>query len=265
MEYNFSYENRFADIENRIASFNEVTQLFRQNPDLITNPDTVKSTMKMSLVIAIYSLSEQLLKNSLYSVLNVNFNEENQGPHDKFILNRMSPNTLPMTPTIERIEQEHRILFTEFKLYIPPKIKKYQNKYEQLLKARHGYAHSNEYVDNVDYDATKHFVGYLKIHYDNVNMFSFRQEIANFVNLFHKFRDDRFKYSTFDYFFRDTVGPQISSHFEEITKYYEEFETNNCLDDIYDVINDNMNLFNNLSEENFQEDREQICELIKEI
>ncbi|HGA1202073.1 TPA: hypothetical protein ACIRG0_001636, partial [Streptococcus suis] len=61
----FSYQNRVNQIEEMLSGYNQLKQL-AGNP-LIQISQNLTKTLESSLVVAIYSLSEQLLKYSIYS------------------------------------------------------------------------------------------------------------------------------------------------------------------------------------------------------
>lgn len=262
MEYNFSYEDRFADIENRIASFNEVTQLFRQNPDLITNPDTVKSTMKMSLVVAIYSLSEQLLKDTIYKLLEVDFTEETQSSKDKFILKQIPPESHPITPDLDRIKSELKIFDSNFKLYLPKITDTYKNAYIRLIQVRHDYAHGNIHTEGIEYTDALRFVEYLNIHYSEIIEGKYIKDIQGYSKNLEKLKNHT-DYQQFT-FHKGQIAPSLSMYVDQIEELYSSEEKYDIyyLNEIYESLKEANDMLDDIQEDTFQADIQKFKEFL---
>ena len=87
---NFSFEERMEEIDSSIASYNSLKKLRDdENPLVLISSNLIK-LIESSIVIAIYSLSEQLLKSTIYKILEVDFSEDTQTYKDKFILDKMA-------------------------------------------------------------------------------------------------------------------------------------------------------------------------------
>lgn len=164
--WEFDYETRVAEIELNLQGYVQLKQLSENSLVLIS--DGLIKTLENALVISIYSLSEQLLKDTVYSILEVTFEEDSQTHKDRYILKQMDPNKYPMTPTIDRINSELKIYFPEFKLYFPDIVSDYKSAYKQLLNARHDYAHANNHTEDIDFGNALKFIQYLKVHYQEL-------------------------------------------------------------------------------------------------
>lgn len=160
---NFSFEERMEEIDNSISAYNELKQ-----SSFISASDNLKKIIENSIVIAIYSLSEQLLKDTIYKILEVDFSQANQTYKDKFILDKMPPKTYSITPDIARIKNELRVYNKEFDIKVPKIVSQYKDEYEKLIKARHKYAHGNKHTQDIDFDYAKKFVEYLRVEYEDL-------------------------------------------------------------------------------------------------
>lgn len=245
-DWKFSYEERLEDIERAIVDY---TWLKQSMGGPISFSDTLIKTIENSIVISIYSLSEQLLKDKIYSILQVRFNDEEQSPKDKYILNQIPPEKHPITPDLDRIKKELKIFYPEFKLYLPKIVDNYKNSYVQLVKARHDYAHANNHTANIDFDAAKRFVEYLKLQYDDI----IANEISNIGILEKKLLDLR-EIENFQH---------LSSKQTEIEEIRNLVDTIDLLDDeyfidyikeVFDSLKDAFNIIDTASEAGFKED-----------
>lgn len=160
---NFSFEKRMEEIDNSISAYNELKQ-----SSFISVSDNLKKIIENSIVIAIYSLSEQLLKYTIYKILEVEFSQNAQTYKDKFILDKMPPKTYSMTPDIVRIKNELRVYNKGFDIKVPKIVSQYKDEYEKLIKAQHKYAHGNKHTQDIDFDYAKKFVEYLRVEYEDL-------------------------------------------------------------------------------------------------
>ena len=225
-DWKFSYEERLEDIERAIVDY---TWLKQSMGGPISFSDTLIKTIENSIVISIYSLSEQLLKDKIYSILQVRFNDEEQSPKDKYILNQIPPEKHPITPDLDRIKKELKIFYPEFKLYLPKIVDNYKNSYVQLVKAR--------------------FVEYLKLQYDDI----IANEISNIGILEKKLLDLR-EIENFQH---------LSSKQTEIEEIRNLVDTIDLLDDeyfidyikeVFDSLKEAFNIIDTASEAGFKED-----------
>lgn len=107
-------------IENKKGISNNLLKKLRDEPDsLFLVPSNLIKLIESSIVVAIYSLSEQLLKSTIYKILEVDFSEDTQTYKDKFILDKISPEKHPITPDIDRIIKELKIYNNKLNMKIP--------------------------------------------------------------------------------------------------------------------------------------------------
>ena len=158
MNYSFSYEDRISEINNDLAQYNQLKQLSSMEFEIVSIPESLINTVENALVVAIYSLSEQLLKNRIYTILDVEFEEENQTHKDKYVLKQMDPDSHPVTPSLDRITAELRTFYPKFKLYTPCVVEAYVKAYKSLLDARHKYAHANRHTQDIDFGYALKFI-----------------------------------------------------------------------------------------------------------
>lgn len=163
----FNFYIRILDIENNLNDLNELKNLSSNNSIIKFSP-TLIHTIENALVVAIYSLSEQMLKNKIYNILDVHFDENEQDLKDKFIFDRM-PDNYAMTPNVDRIEKELKVYYRGFKLYLPKINIKYKEAYNDLVKARHSFAHANIHTEDIDFKKAIEFVKYLHSEYEDFN------------------------------------------------------------------------------------------------
>lgn len=163
VSWQFDYEARVIEIEQNLQGYTQIKQLSENS--LVSVSAGLVKTLENALVVSVYSLSEQLLKDTVYSILDVTFEEEEQTHKDRYILKQMEPSKYPMTPTFDRIQSELCVYSSNFKLYMPDIVKDYKDAYRQLLNARHEYAHANNHTENIDFRNALKFIQYLKVHY----------------------------------------------------------------------------------------------------
>lgn len=163
VSWQFDYEARVIEIEQNLQGYTQIKQWSENS--LVSVSEGLVKTLENALVVSVYSLSEQLLKDTVYSILDVTFEEEEQTHKDRYILKQMEPSKYPMTPTFDRIQAELRVYASHFKLYMPNIVKDYKDAYLQLLNARHEYTHVNNHTENIDFRNALKFIQYLKVHY----------------------------------------------------------------------------------------------------
>lgn len=168
---NFNFDERMSDIE---SSLSDLTNLKNNSNGLITVSEKLIKTIENSLIVAIYSLSEQLLKSTIYKLLNVEFDKDSQDAKDLFILKTMPLESHAMTPDIERIKREFQpykdLNNINFNLISPKLIENYKESYIELIKARHRYAHANNHTESIDFKEAMEFVKFLRaVYYDCMN------------------------------------------------------------------------------------------------
>ncbi|WP_427156717.1 hypothetical protein [Streptococcus sanguinis] len=179
-KFDFDYETRKNEIVGEeYANFQRLKEFFKEeeyNGDTsLLSPfkEHLLNTYRNSIIVSIYSLSEQLLKSSLYKLLDVRFNTEEQSLKDKYILKQMPPATYPITPNLERIQKELGVYRGKFKLYSHSITKRYEDAYKKIINARHKIAHEGKLNNNEDelegyfLDAIK-YIDYLKVNYDGI-------------------------------------------------------------------------------------------------
>ncbi|WP_409373673.1 hypothetical protein [Streptococcus suis] len=248
----FSYQNRVNQIEEMLSGYNQLKQL-AGNP-LIQISQNLTKTLESSLVVAIYSLSEQLLKYSLYSILEIEFEEERKTAKDKFILKQMPIENFPISPTLDRIKKEIKVYSSEFKLFLPASCENYKNAYIELLNARHEFAHANNHTDDIDFLSALKFIEYLKLQYEEFEGRGYINKISLLSEQLAKFRKID-NYQGFERLYLskksnlDTLILEIDTMFNTDTKYDIDY-----LNDILEVLNDIYKEFQFINEDNFASD-----------
>lgn len=255
-DWDFSYEDRLQDIEQSIADYTQLKQMSETSSLISISPNLIK-TIENSLVIAIYSLSEQLLKDKIYNILQVRFIAEEQSSKDKYILKQMPPERYPITPDLDRIRKELRVFYPEFKLYFSKINKDYKDSYVKLIKARHEYAHANNHTSDLDFDAAKRFVEYLKLHYDDI-------EVGN-INKLETLEKKIFNLcKSSGYLHFESQKQTINDCFNRI-KELEDSYFISYIDDVYSFLSEIVDDMNNVTEKYFQEEIEEIKDKLQNV
>ncbi|NYS33240.1 hypothetical protein HZZ02_05530 [Streptococcus danieliae] len=263
---NFSYRDRLTEIEKTIGDYTQLKQL--ENNGLFLISKHLLKTIESSLVIAIYSLSEQMLKNKIYRVLEVQFEEENQTPKDMYILKQMPPDRYAVTPNLRRIKQELELYYPQFELYTPKIVTDYKESYEKLVAARHDYAHANYHTENIDFESAKKFVEYLNVQYDDIDNYNYIHKIKHFYSLLNRFTREKNNkdFQTFESYFEVKSG-EVESVVTEIEDLY---SSDDCYDidylnDIYEPLKESYRILVNITEESFSDDIEEFKILFTDI
>ncbi|MBZ2065816.1 hypothetical protein K1I94_02780 [Streptococcus sanguinis] len=262
MDYKFSYQERIENIENSIASYNQLKQLSTQASGFITISDSLLDNLGSSLVVAIYSLSEQLLKDTIYKLLEVDFKEETQSFKDKFILKQIPPESHPITPDLDRIKSELKIFDSNFKLYLPKITDTYKKAYIKLIKARHDYAHGNIHTEGIEYTDALHFVEYLNIHYSEIIEGKYIKNIQDYGKNLIKLKDHE-NYQEFT-FHKEEIATSLSMCVGQIEELYfsEEKYDIYYLNEIYESLKEAHDMLNDIKEDTFQEDIQKFKEFL---
>ncbi|MGT2963926.1 hypothetical protein [Streptococcus acidominimus] len=253
------------EIEKLIVGYTQLKQLASSELSFISISENMIKTIENSLVIAIYSLSEQLLKDKIYRVLSVRFDTNEQTPKDKYILKQMPPERYSVTPTLSRIRQELRIYYPSFTLYMPKIISNYKTSYENLVNARHDYAHANNHTQNIDFDAAKKFVEYLKLQYDDIDYQNYILKIKKlYTYLKHYNNKDTFQ--NFKGHF-ENKSDEIEHLVVEIEELYNDDARYDLdyLNDIYEPLKEVYTILKGITEESFSDDIEEFKELFTTI
>ncbi|MBF0806251.1 MULTISPECIES: hypothetical protein [unclassified Streptococcus] len=252
-----------AEIEKTIADYTQLKQLV--NNELFTMSESLIKTLENSLVIAIYSLSEQLLKNTIYKILEVQFDIDQQTPKDRYILGQMPPERYPVTPTIERILAEMKFYYPKFELYTPSIVMNYKDSYVKLVKARHDYAHANNHTQNIDFDSAKKFVEYLNFQYNDINNGNYISKIKSLYNLLNKFVDKEHFRNFYPHY--EAKSNEINELVNELDTLYNSDESYDIdyLNDIYEPLREGYTILLNITEESFSEDIEKFKNCIADI
>lgn len=263
---NFSFEDRMEEIDRSISAYNELLQ-----SSFISASDNLKKIIENSIVVAIYSLSEQLLKDTIYKILEVDFSQNTQTYKDKFILKKMPLNS-PMTPDIDRIMTELKVYYSEFVLKVPNVVSQYEVEYKKLVDARHKYAHGNKHTQNIDFDYAKKFVEYLRAEYEGLvqkdsvvlHIFALKEQLdkllkisckKNFMNYYQKCKD---KLENCNNSIRDKIDNNEIYDIDYIDNLYAPLEyTFKKLENIY-----NGNEY--VTDDSFKEDMTNLQENLKE-
>lgn len=254
MDYNFSYQERIENIENSIASYNQLKQLSTQASGFITISDSLLDNLGSSLVVAIYSLSEQLLKDTIYKLLEVDFKEETQSFKDKFILKQIPPESHPITPDLDRIKSELKIFDSNFKLYLPKITDTYKKAYIKLIQARHDYAHGNIHTEGIEYTDALRFVEYLNIHYSEIIEGNYIKVIQDYGKSLIKLKIHT-DYQQFACH-KETITTSLSMYVDQIEELYSSEKKYDIyyLNDIYESLREAHDMLDDIQEDTFQED-----------
>lgn len=248
----FSYQDRVNQIEEMLVGYTQLKQL-ADNSLIQISPNLIK-TLESSLVVAIYSLSEQLLKYSIYSILEIEFEEARKTAKDKFILKHMPIENFPITPTLDRIKKEIKVYSLAFKLFLPVSCENYKNAYIELLNARHEFAHANNHTDNIDFSNALKFIEYLKLQYEEFEGQGYINKICLLSELLAKFKKID-NYQGFENLYRSeesnmaTLLGEIDEIYNSNVKYDIDY-----LNDIQDVLKDIYEAFQFINEDNFASD-----------
>lgn len=263
--YNFCYEERLSEIEKSIADYTQLKHFASGELGLISISENLIKTIENSLVIAIYSLSEQLLKDKIYRVLQVRFDKNEQTPKDKYILRQMPPERYPVTPDLIRIKNELKLYYPNFTLYTPKIISNYRESYKNLVKARHDYAHANNHTQNIDFDAAKKFVEYLKLQYDDIDHQNYILKIKSVYTFLESYKNKE-NFQNFKGHF-ENKSKSIENLVEEIENLYNNDSRYDLdyLNDIYEPLKECYIILKNITEESFFDDIEEFKELFATI
>lgn len=262
MEYNFSYQERIENIENSIASYNQLKQLSTQASGFITISDSLLNNLGSSLVVAIYSLSEQLLKDTIYKLLEVDFKEETQSFKDKFILKQITPESHPITPDLDRIKSELKIFDSNFKLFLPKITETYKEAYMNLIQARHDYAHGNIHTEGIEYTDALRFVEYLNIHYSEIIEGKYIKDIQDYSKKLEKLKNHT-DYQQFT-FHKGQIAPSLSMYVDQIEELYSSEEKYDIyyLNEIYESLKEANDMLDDIQEDTFQDDIQKFKEFL---
>lgn len=259
---NFSFEERMEEIDSSIASYNSLKKLRDdENPLVLISSNLIK-LIESSIVIAIYSLSEQLLKSTIYKILEVDFSEDTQTYKDKFILDKISPEKHPITPDIDRINKELKIYNNKLNMKIPKVVNRYKIEYEKLIDARHKYAHGNKHTENIDFDYAKKFIEYLRVVYEDLVQ---EKSIVSYINDLKKQLENLLGHESIEQFRHHFSG--CSNNLENIkTTIVEKIENNKIydiayIDDLYtpleNILKELENIYQNneyIQDDSFEKD-----------
>lgn len=248
----FSYQNRVDQIEIMLSDYTQLKQL--ADNSLIQISQNLTRTLESSLVVAIYSLSEQLLKYSIYSILEIEFEEERKTAKDKFILKQMPIENFPITPTLDRIKKEIKVYSSEFKLFLPASCENYKKAYIELLNARHEFAHANNHADDIDFLSALKFIEYLKLQYEEFEGRGYIHKIDTFLELLNRFKKVD-NYQGFDNLYQrekdklESYLADIENTYASDSKYDIEY-----LNEILETLKDSYNGLSFINDDNFNSD-----------
>jgi hypothetical protein len=269
----FDFDGRVREIEKDLLSLDSFKNLTIGS--MMSIEDSLIETIEDSIVIAIYSLSEQMLKDTIYRILEVTDLEHPKSAKDIYILNQMPPDSYPITPKLDRIKKELKLYNNSFNLLLPTITENYKEAYNHLVKARHDYAHANEHTREVDFRGALEFVKYLRAEYYEFGkeqyLFSLKDIISEIKQLnFNKVKDysefqrriNNFRYEEKKKILdrlldKGLIQTKIQEQIYEIYIYDNEYITtlNDDLDEILDILSE-------IDEESFSE---KILELIEKI
>lgn len=274
VSWQFDYEARKSKIEMEdIPNYLRLREFMPKEEarEIQTFQNHLFETYENSIVVSIYSLSEQLLKNVIYSLLEVRFHDD-QSNKDKYILSQMPPETYPITPNRERIEKELTVYYSDFKLYSHPWLEQigYKTSYDKIIKARHSVAHENAHtadIANHFYSALK-YVEYLKVSYDFIlnrgnlkdikNLFL----LANWLPEFKKFHSYDNYYNVKDKIPNNGHGhPRITFLTGLVNSIEENSDDLQCdyLLELYERLREGYELLLEFDEDNFSEQFADFC------
>lgn len=243
VSWQFDYEARMIEIEQNLQGYTQIKQL-SENP-LVSVSEGLVKTLENALVVSVYSLSEQLLKDTVYSILDVTFEEEDQTHKDRYILKQMEPSKYPMTPTIDRIRSELRVYSSNFKLYMPEIVRDYKEAYIQLLNARHEYAHANNHTENIDFRNALKFIQYLKVHYQEFDQRDgYIAKLKELVDILKKInnKDTLQTFKTFLSGSQNSID-QLISEIEQLSDREDKYD----IEYLNDIFNQIIDIYENLS------------------
>lgn len=277
ISFNFSYDEQKSKIESEdIPNYLNLKNFLNKEESEELKPfqNHLLETFENSIVVSIYTLSEQLLKKTIYSLLEISFDEKIWSHKDKFILKRMPPDSYPVTPTFQRIVDELSIYNSDFKLYSHPWIETlgYKEAYKKIIDARHKFAHENRHTTDISdyFHNALEYIDYLNVSYshllrsDSTGLEAIRSIflLANYIAEFKKFNSYTQFSAIKNKLSKDKHISRIK-HLEFLIETIEEVEdVLECkyLNELYEQLQGAFKILKEFEEDNFQEKFEKFCE-----